>query len=90
MGHIYTNTMPIPLGKKPVVPDFAALFPALPPTTLADPIRRELQRRIDASQERRRAAAISPGNDEDFVAWTREVARGGKLALALMRHLSRA
>ena len=89
MGHIYTATMPLPFGKKQRFEDFAILFPPLTPATVADPVRRELQRRIDGCQERRRAAALSPGNDDDFAAWNREVARGRKLSLALLRHLSR-
>lgn len=87
MGHTYTDTMPLPFGKKQHF-DFAILFPALTPATISDPIRRELQRRIDACRERRRAAALSPGNDEDFATWNREVARGRKLSRALIRHLT--
>lgn len=90
MGHIYTDTMPLPFKRpKHHFEDFAILFPPLTPVAVADPIRRELQRRLDGCRERRRAAALSPGNDEDFAAWNREVARGRKLSLILIRHLSR-
>lgn len=68
MGHTYTDTTPLPFGKKHHFEDFAVLFPALTPATIADPIRCELQRRIDGCNERRRAAALSPGNDDDFAA----------------------
>jgi hypothetical protein len=88
MGHTYTDTTPLPFGKKHHF-EFAVLFPALTPATIADPIRCELQRRIDGCNERRRAAALSPGNDDDFAAWNREVARSRKLTHALIRHLTR-
>jgi hypothetical protein len=47
-----------------------------------------LRRRIEACQARRKEAALSPGNDEDFAIWTRECARGDKLVRALTAHLS--
>lgn len=44
-----------------------------------------LDRRIAACDERRREAALSPGNDEDFAAWCRECDRGNKLRFARLR-----
>ena len=52
------------------------------------PIHRELKRRLSECRERRRLAAISPGNDEDFAAWNREVRRGEKLARCLIHFLT--
>jgi hypothetical protein len=55
----------------------------------SDPIHRTLIRRLEASRERRREAALSPGNDADYAAWVRECARGEKLVRVLTAHLSR-
>lgn len=73
MGHFYTNTMPLELLK--------------PEPT--DRVHQVLRRRIEASRERRLGAALSPGNDEDFDTWQREVRRVDSLVRALTRHITR-
>ena len=81
MGYLYTATLPGAAKSK-----FAEFTPA---ERFADPIERALKRRIAVCRECRRAAALSPGNDEDFAKWKRECDRGEKLSRALIAHLSR-
>jgi len=72
------------------IPTLPALdFPAPPPALPVDRVAAALRRRLEGCRERRRAHALSPGNDEHFRDWTREVERGRKLSTALIRHLSR-
>jgi hypothetical protein len=62
-------------------------LPAFASSPSIQPVHRELRRRLEACRERRRAAALSPGNDDDFAVWCREVRRGGKLTRALTNFL---
>ena len=79
MGYLYTATSPVAA--------VATMFAPAEPS--ADPVERALKRRIAVCRECRRAAALSPGNDEDFAKWKRECDRGEKLSRALIAHLSR-
>ena len=79
MGYLYTATLP---GA-----EVATRF--VPAERFADPVERALKRRIAVCRECRRAAALSPGNDEDFAKWKRECDRGEKLSRALIAHPNR-
>ncbi|MES2923715.1 MAG: hypothetical protein V4819_19325 [Verrucomicrobiota bacterium] len=100
MGYVYTATFPG--SRKSLLVQTALITSSGPIDALAldaserrflvvdlyaDPIERALRRRIDACRERRREAALSPGNDDDFASWKREVDRGEKLSRALRAHL---
>ena len=85
MGYLYTATLPGASKSK-----FAAVATRFVVVEIStDPIERALKRRIAVCRDCRRAAALSPGNDEDFAKWKRECDRGEKLSRALIAHLSR-
>jgi hypothetical protein len=59
------------------------------PVYVPDRVHACLLRRIDATMERRRAAAMMPDDDAAFALWCRDRDRGDKLRRALIAWLSR-